>query len=129
MATITGYIPDAGLASAAALLGNVGSEPAYGWIAVGSNSDASTAGATKLGAELTDSGFARQAAVVTISGATISFATTFTATGAATVREIGLFNASSNGDMLTRGILGADKTFASTDTYAVTIEIDNARTA
>lgn len=128
MATISGYIPDAGLVAMAKQLGGVDSTAAFTYIAVGSGSTANSAGLTALTTELTTNGFARvQVAPTIVNTTTCQWATTFTATGAATVREIGLFNDSSAGAMGCRGLLGADKTFAQNDTYEVTIQIANAR--
>lgn len=129
MATIDGYIPDAGLVVMGKLLGNVDSVAPFTYIAVGSGSTANATSTTALTTEATENGFARVQVTPTASGDKISWATTFTATGAATIREIGLFNASSDGTLGLRGVLGADKTFEATDEYEVTITIDNSRTA
>lgn len=129
MATIDGYIPDAGLTVMAKQLGGVDSVAPFTYIAVGSGSTANATSTTELASEITDSGFARVQVTPTVTGQTTSWATTFTATDAATVREIGLFNASSGPTLGLRGILAADTTFAATDTYEVTITIDNSRTA
>lgn len=129
MATIDGYIPDAGLTVMAKQLGGVDSVAAFTYIAVGSGSTANATSTTTLATEITDSGFARVQVTPTTTGQTTSWATTFTATATATVREIGLFNASSGPTLGLRGVLPENKVFADTDTYEVTIEIDNARTA
>ena len=110
-------------------LGGVDSVAAFTYIAVGSGSTANATSTTELATELTDSGFARVQVTPTASGDKISWATTFTATGTATVREIGLFNADVGGDLGLRGGLSADKVFEDTDTYEVIITIHNARTA
>ncbi len=129
MATIDGYIPDAGLTVMAKQLGGVDSVAAFTYIAVGSGSTANATSTTSLATELTDSGFARVQVTPTTTGQTTSWATTFTATAAATVREIGLFNASSGPTIGIRGVLAENKVFAENDTYEVTITIPNARTA
>lgn len=129
MATIDGYIPDAGLVVMGKLLGGVDSVAPFTYIAVGSGSTANATSTTGLATEITDSGFARVQVTPTVTGDVCSWATTFTATAAATVREIGLFNASSGPTIGIRGVLAENKVFAENDTYEVTIEIDNARTA
>ena len=129
MATIDGYIPDAGLTVMAKQLGGVDSVAPFTYIAVGSGSTANATSTTSLATEIADSGFARVQVTPTVTGQTTSWATTFTATGTATVREIGLFNADVGGDLGLRGVLSADKVFEDTDTYEVTITIPNARTA
>jgi len=129
MAEIDGYIPDAGLTVMAKQLGGVDSVAPFTYIAVGSGSTANATSTTSLATEIADSGFARVQVTPTVTGQTTSWATTFTATATATVREIGLFNASSEGTLGLRGVLPDNKVFAVDDTYEVTIEIDNARTA
>ena len=129
MATIDGYIPDAGLVVMGKLLGGVDSVAPFTYIAVGSGSTANATSTTGLATEITDSGFARVQVTPTVTGDVCSWVTTFTATAAATVREIGLFNASSGPTIGIRGVLAENKVFAENDTYEVTIEIDNARTA
>ena len=129
MATIEGYIPNAGLIVMAKQLGGVDSVAPFTYIAVGSGSTANATSTTALAAEISTAGFGRVEVTPTCTTAVIEWATTFTATDVATVREIGLFNASSDGTLGCRGLLAADKTFEATDTYEVTITIDNARTA
>lgn len=129
MATINGYIPDAGLTVMGKLLGGVDNVAPFTYIAVGSGSTANATSTTALATEITDTGFARVQVTPTMTGDVCSWATTFTATGAATIREIGLFNASSDGTLGLRGVLPENKVFAVDDTYEVTIEIGNARTA
>ena len=127
MATIDGYIPDAALAHMAKQLGGVDSATPFTDIAVGSGSTANATSTTALASELNANGFTRVTVTPSVTGDVTTWATTFTATGAATVREIGLFT--SDDVIGTRGVLGADKTFAASDTYEVTITIDNSRTA
>lgn len=129
MATIDGYIPDAGLVVMGKLLGGVDSVAPFTYIAVGSGSTANATSTTALATEITDTGFARVQVTPTMTGDVCTWATTFTATGVATVREIGLMNASSDGTLGLRGVLSENKVFALDDTYEVTITIDNARTA
>lgn len=129
MTTIDGYIPDAGLTVMAKQLGGVDSVAPFTYIAVGSGSTANATSTTELASEITDSGFARVQVTPTVTDQTTTWATTFTATAAATVREIGLFNASSGPTIGLRGVLAENKVFAATDTYEVTITIDNSRTA
>lgn len=127
MATIDGYIPDAALVHMAKQLGGVDSATPYTEIRVGSGSTANATSTTALASEISTSGFAAVAVTPTTTGAVTSWSTTFTATDAVTVREIGLFT--SDDVIGTRGVLGADKTLEATDEYEVTIKIDNSRTA
>ena len=126
MATIDGYMPDAALAHMAKQLGGVDSATPFTDIAVGSGSTANATSTTALASELDAAGFARVTVTPTTSGSVTTWATTFTATDAATVREIGLFTSDDVIGM--RGVLGADKTFEATDEYEVTIQITNATT-
>lgn len=89
-------------------LGASGSAAAT-YVALGTSSTAASAGQTSLVAEITDSGLERAAA--TISQATITTTNdtyqavyTWTASGTKTVEEVGVFNASSSGTMLSRAV-------------------------
>lgn len=127
MATIDGYIPDAGLIAFAKDIGDVDNEDPFIYIAFASGVTTQATSTTELNGELSTSGFGRVAVTPTCTTNTIEYATTITATGPATVRSIGLFNAPTGGTLGFFGNLAADKTFAENDTYDVTIQIPNTR--
>lgn len=116
----TGYmenvITNAGLAAMAGLVGNVGSITAFTYLAVGSGNTAASAGQTALVTEITTAGLGRAAATVTRSTTnqtndTLEFDKTWSASGAITVEEIGVFNDATTGIMLARKVTGT-KTLA-----------------
>lgn len=111
----TGWIHNLGmtvrLPVIAGLYGNTGSQTAFGWLAVGSSSTPVSAGQTTLVAEFTTLGLSRAAATVSrvtthSTNDTTQFVYTWTASGSATVEEIGYFNASSAGVMGGRALTG-----------------------
>lgn len=102
---------NAGLAVFAGLAGNVGSQIAWGWLALGTSSTAVSASQTTLSAEITDTGLQRAAATVTRittnqTNDTLQLSKTFTATGTKAIEEVGYFNASSAGVMGGRKLTG-----------------------
>jgi len=118
-------ITSAGKAECAGLLGNTGSCTAFTYLANGSGSTAFIKTQTALVTENTANGSARAAATVsrtttTDTNDTLSLVKQWTATGAITIKEVGVFNASSAGDMLARKVLDATVTLASTDTWTWT---------
>lgn len=115
------------LAVFSGLVGNTGSQTAFGYIAVGTSATAVSAGHTALQAEITDSGLARAASTnsrstTTATNDTLNLLKTFTVTATKTVQEVGVFNAVSAGVMAGRCLTGT-KAFVSGDTYAVTYKI------
>lgn len=119
-------ITNAGLAEAAGLLGNTGTPVAFTYLANGSGSTAFIATQTALVTENTANGSVRGAATVsrtttTVTNDTLSLVKQWTATGAITIKEAGVFNASpTGGDMLARKVLDATVTLADTDTWTWT---------
>jgi len=102
---------NASLAVISGLVGNTGSQTAFGWLAVGTSSTAVSASHTALQAETVGSGLSRAAATVsrtttTQTNDTLSFTKTFTVTGTVAIEEVGIFNASSTGTMLARALSG-----------------------
>jgi len=101
-------ITTAGLHVVAGLVGNVGAENAFTYLAVGTDATAESAAHTALQAETTTNGLERAAATVSTvdSGTgyvdTLQLVKTWTASGSVTVEEVGAFNAASTGDMLGR---------------------------
>ena len=121
-------ITNVGLAEVAGLAGDTGTCTAFTYLALGSGSTAFVATQTALVTEITTVGLARAAATVsrtttTDTNDTLTLTKQWTATGAATVREAGVFNASSAGDMLARKVLASAVTLADTDTYTWTHNI------
>jgi len=118
-------ITNAGLAEAAGLLGNTGSPTAFTYLANGSGDTAFAATQTALVTENTANGSARASATVsrtttTATNDTLSLVKQWTASGAITIKEAGVFNASSAGDMLARKVLDSTVTLANTDTWTWT---------
>lgn len=105
---IKGRCPtNVGFALVAALVGDVGSPAAVTYLALGTGSTGEVAANTALEAETTTAGLARAAATVTrvtttVANDTLQLLKEWTATGVILLREIGAFNASSNGILLAR---------------------------
>ena len=109
----------------AGLVGNTGSCTAFTYLANGSGTTAFAATQTALVTENTANGSARAAATVsrtttTATNDTLSLVKQWTASGAVTIKEAGIFNASSAGDMLARKVLDSTVTLASADTWTWT---------
>lgn len=97
------------------------------YVAVGTSSTAASAGQTALVSEITDSGLERAAATVTQTTITTTNDTyqatyTWTASGSKTVEEVGVFNASSAGTMLSRAVTGT-KSVTSGETIVLTYRL------
>ena len=118
-------ITAAGKAEVAGLIGDSGSPTEFTYLANGSGSTAFVKTQTALVTENTANGSARAAATVTRTDTTdtndtLSLVKQWTASGAITIKEAGVFNASSAGDMLARKVLAATVTLADTDTWTWT---------
>ena len=125
---VENLIVNTGLAEIAGLVGNTGSPTAFAYLAVGSAATPATATDTTLETELTDGGLERAAATVTrattnATNDTLQLVKTFSVTGTKTVREVGVFNDSSAGTMLSRSVLTADKNLESGDTLTLTYQL------
>lgn len=97
-----------GFAQLALLCGDSSAVP-FTYLAVGTSTTAVAISQTALVAEITDSGLARVAGTVsriTTTGTndTYKITTTWTASGSKTIEEVGVFNASSAGTMLSRAL-------------------------
>lgn len=119
-------ITNAGLGVISGLVGNVGSEVAFTYLAVGTSNTAESAAHTALQAEITDSGLERAAATVsqettTQTDDTLQLTKTWSVTGTKTVEEIGAFNDASAGTMLGRK-LTTSKSVVSGDTLIGTYQ-------
>lgn len=103
---------NAGLANVAALMGNVGSPVAFGYLEVGTGATAAAAAQTALVAAITDSGLARAAATnslatTSVANDTLRMTKTWAVTGTKAITEIGAFTASSAGVMGGRSVFSA----------------------
>lgn len=115
-------------AVASGLLGNINAQTAFGWMALGTDNTAPASSQTTLVAETVVSGLARVAVTptrvtTTLTNDTLQFDKTFTSAGTASIIEVGIFNASSNGVMLCRALLSSVKNMLSGDTLRVTYKI------
>jgi hypothetical protein len=122
-------ITNAALAVISGLMGNVNSQTAFTYLALGSGSGAESASSTALGTEITNHGLARVAATVarattSQTNDTLRFTTTWTASGGSsdTVNEIGIFNDPTAGTMLGRKLTGA-KTVNSGEQLSATYDV------
>lgn len=108
---IENVITNLGKKAVVGLTGNIDSQTAFTYIACGTSATAVAATDTTLGAELTTLGLGRAAATVTseqITSAddTLQLVKSFSVTGSTTVQEVGVFNASSAGVMLSHLLTG-----------------------
>ena len=125
-------IPNAGLAEMSNLFSGESSPAAMTHIAVGTGDTAFAAADTTLETEITDSGLARVAATVTrvttnVTDDTTQLVTTFTVTGTKTIKEVGILNASSTGDLGSRTVLETPKDVVNGSSYTVTYKVIFAR--
>lgn len=121
--TVKNIFTNAGKAQLALLCGDATATP-FTYVAVGTSSTAVTATDTTLNAEIIDSGLARASGTVTritttVTNDTYQISKVFTASGSKTIEEVGVFNASSSGTMLSHALSGT-KSVASGDTLTVT---------
>jgi hypothetical protein len=99
-----------------------GTEPKY--VAVGTGSTAVTLADTALGTEVETRATGTSSRTTTSStNDTYQVVGTVTATGARTIAEVGLFDASSSGTMFVRGVLASTVTLASGDSVTVTATV------
>ena len=101
-----------GVAAIAGLAGATGSQVAFTYLALGTDSTAAAVTQTALIAEITDTGLARHSATVsrvqtTVANDTLQLVYTWTASGVKVLREIGMFNDSSTGIMASRIVYAA----------------------
>ena len=123
---IKNVITNAGKALIASLAGDAAAVP-FTYLAVGSGTTAEAASQTALVTEITTSGLGRASATVsrsttTVTNDTLQLDKTWTASGAVTVEEIGIFNDASAGTMLGRKLTGS-KTLANGETLAATYKV------
>lgn len=121
--SVDNLVVTAGKAQLALLAGDASATP-FTYIELGTSSTAVSVGQTALQAAITDTGLQRASATVSrtttsVTNDTLSLVKVFTATGAKTIEEIGIFNASSAGTMLSRA-LTTSIVMANTETLTVT---------
>lgn len=121
--TVENIFTNAGKAQMALLCGDATATP-FTYVAVGTSSTAVAATDTTLTAEIVDTGLSRASGTVTritttVTNDTYQISKTFTATGSKTVEEVGIFNASSAGTMLSHALTGS-KALTNNDTLAIT---------
>lgn len=127
---IPNKVTNASLAAISGLIGNTGSQTAFTYIALGTSTTAVLASHTTLQAEIVDHGLSRVAATVsrtttTQTNDTLQLIGNWTVSGSATfptIEEMGIFNASSSGVMLSR-VLTTTKSTTSGNAIQVTYTI------
>lgn len=124
---MTNIITNGGLGAVSGLVGNVGSETAFGYLALGTDSTVAAQTQTALIAEITTGGLERAAATVTqetttTADDTLQFVKQWTSSASHTVEEIGIFNASISGIMLGRKVTGS-KSLISGETLTATYQV------
>lgn len=124
--TVDNSIMNAGLAQLASLAGDASATP-FTYLALGTSSTAVAASQTALQAEITDTGLARASATVsrvttTQTNDTLQEYYEWTASGSKTIEEVGIFNASSAGVMLSRA-LTSTKTVTNGEKINVTYKV------
>lgn len=120
---VENLVTNAGFAQLALLAGDSTAVP-FTYMALGTSSTAPAAGNTTLGAEISTGGLQRALGTfsritTTVTNDTYRLVNTFTASSGFTVEEVGIFNASSSGTMLSRA-LTTSKTIASGETITGT---------
>lgn len=105
---VDNIVTNAGKAQLALLAGDASATP-FTYLAVGTSTTAVAASQTALVAEISTSGLARASGTVsrittTVTNDTLQITKTWTASGSVTVEEVGVFNASSSGTMLSRAL-------------------------
>jgi hypothetical protein len=120
-------IANTALAVVSGLIGNVDSQTAFTYLALGTNDAEESKTHTALQTEITDSGLARASATVTrqtttATNDTLQFYKVWTASGTKTVEEIGIFNDDTAGVMLGRKLTGS-KALISGDTLTATYKV------
>ena len=114
---------NAGKSEIAKLLNGTDTPTAFTYMAIGSGSTAEAATQTTLVTEITTNGGARAAATCSyVANYTARWTKLFNFTGNVTLREVGIFNASSSGDMLLRHVYPADKTYVNGESVEIIVD-------
>ena len=123
---VENLVTNAGKAQLALLCGDASAVP-FTYLAVGTSTTTPLVGDTTLTAEIVDSGLARAAGTVsrvttTVTNDTFQVTKTFSVSGTKTVEEVGVFNASSSGTMLSHA-LTESKAVSNGDSFIVTYQL------
>ena len=114
---------NAGKAEIAKLLNGTDTPTAFTYMAIGSGSTAEAATQTTLVTEITTNGGQRAAATCSsVANYTARWTKLFKFTGNVTLREVGIFNGSSSGDMLLRHVYPADKTYVNGESVEIIVD-------
>ena len=117
-------VTTAGKRAIAQMIGGVSAVADFDYLALGTSATAFAVGQTALVGEITTLGLERALdATPTEAAAVLSIDYTWTATGAATLNEVGLFNAAAAGTMLGRTVLAAPIAMVTDSTYKYTYTI------
>ena len=116
-----------GIKAIIGLAGNIDSQTAFTYLAVGVGTSAAAATDTTLETEITDSGLERASVTptsetTTVTDDTLQLTKTWTATGSKAVTEVGILNAASAGVLLGHQVFSAVNVVSS-DTIAVTYQV------
>jgi hypothetical protein len=118
MSTITNF----GLETTARMIMGLSPAAAFTYIATGTGSAAESTADSALGVENTSLGAERAAATCTFSSpGTCQWSKNFVFSGNVTLREIGIFNAASGGNMFLRHVLSANKVYTDGESVEITI--------
>lgn len=117
-----------GFAAIAGLVGDTGSLTAFTKLELGSGTTAAAAADTALETAITTSGLAKATATIsrvttTQTNDTLQLTYTWTATGSATVAEVGALNTDGTPVLLFHQILGTSRSIVSGDDYTVTAKV------
>jgi len=117
-------VTTAGKRAVAQMIGGTTAVADFDYLELGDSDTAFAVGQTALVSAITGNGLARaQDASPTEAAAVLSIDYTWTATGSETLKEVGLFNASSDGTMLARTVLSASVSMVADSTYKYTYTI------
>jgi hypothetical protein len=117
-------ITTAGKRAVAQMIGGVGTVADFDYLALGDSDTAFAVGQTALISEITGNGLARaQDSTPTEAAAVLSIDYTWTASGAETLKEVGLLNAPSGGTLLGRTVLASSVSMVNNATYKYTYTI------
>ena len=121
-------ISNSGLAEMANLWGGVSTPLKMAYVMTGTGDTAFAVGDTTLETEIVSGdslGLERVAVTATrvttnVANDTVQFVKTFTVTGTTTIKEVGIINASSSGDLGGRTVLATPKDVVSGSSYTLT---------
>ena len=121
-------LTSAGKAAMAGLVSGIGSVAAFTYLGTGSSATPAAITDTALGSENSTNGMGRQAGSMSLSTTVVTNDTlnavyTWTATGAVTINEVGLFNDASVGTLLGHYIFTSTLTLANTNQFKLTYSV------